>query len=236
MSRPIGSALLALVLAGCHVVQGNGERVERTFQPGAFHGVQITHGVQATYTVGEPGTVVLAGDSNLLDLLDVRIEDGEMIVAVKDSVLGSIFHATEPITLTFSAPTLKSIRASGGSKFSATSVLSEGRLTLGASGGSTLSLGTVTATKLDVELSGGSRLEAAGTADELVASFSGGSRGDAEELSVRHAKFSLSGGSEITVAVSETIEGAASGGSHIFIVGQPSGDVSRSGGSTITFD
>jgi hypothetical protein len=93
----------------------------------------------------------------------------------------------------------------------------------------------VTTRALDeLSSSGGSDVAGSGTADSLVLGASGGSKLDLSDLIVGSVVITMSGGSNVTVNVTEEIVGSASGGSDLTILGDPSGQrVAVSGGAEV---
>ncbi len=90
-------------------------------------------------------------------------------------------------------------------------------------------------TKLDV--TNGANLSASGTASlaALALEASGGANVDLAALTVDSVDVDLSGGTNVTIRVGGSIEGSASGGANLTILGDPPQvDVETSGGASIT--
>ncbi len=93
--------------------------------------------------------------------------------------------------------------------------------------------GDVSAADVDLDLSGGSRIELVGSADNLVADGSGGSQSELGSFPVGSANIKISGGGGATIDVSGTLDLDLSGGSKVLYGGEPKlGDIDLSGGST----
>ena len=87
---------------------------------------------------------------------------------------------------------------------------------------------------LHVELSGGSFVEAVGSAADLTVDASGGSTLDLEAFPVHDADLGYSGGSSGTVSLDGTLNADLSGASRLRYVGNPTlGDIDTSGASSI---
>jgi hypothetical protein len=130
-------------------------------------------------------------------------------------------------------PMLVALTASGGSDARSQGNFASDNLELVASGGSDLTV-TVSAGSLEATASGGSDLRLSGTARSARIRSSGGSDLDAGQLTADEVDVDSSGGSDVTIAVRNSIVGSASGGSDVIYSGEPrTVDVDASGGSDV---
>jgi hypothetical protein len=87
----------------------------------------------------------------------------------------------------------------------------------------------------ELAASGGSDVEGSGTLDMLVIAASGGSDLDLSDLVAGSVSVNASGGSDVTVNVTEEVVGSASGGSNLTILGDPTSQrVDVSGGADVS--
>jgi hypothetical protein len=85
-----------------------------------------------------------------------------------------------------------------------------------------------------LDLSGGSRVSASGSGEDITIDASGGSGADLADFPVVNADIDASGGSQVTVNVSGTLNVDASGGSQISYSGNPTlGTIDTSGGAQV---
>jgi len=85
-----------------------------------------------------------------------------------------------------------------------------------------------------LDLSGGSRVTASGTGEDISIDASGGSGADLADFSVVNANVDASGGSQVTLNVSGTLNVDASGGSQVYYLGDPTlGTIDTSGGAQV---
>jgi hypothetical protein len=85
-----------------------------------------------------------------------------------------------------------------------------------------------------LELSGGSRVMATGSGEDIAIDASGGSGADLASFPVVNAIIDASGGSQVTVNVSGMLTVDASGGSQISYLGDPTlGVIDTSGGAQV---
>lgn len=89
----------------------------------------------------------------------------------------------------------------------------------------------------ELSASGGSDVEGDGAFESMILDASGGSDVDLSDLEVTSMIVSVSGGSDATVNVIDQIEGSASGGADLTILGDPATQrVEVSGGSEVSND
>jgi len=88
--------------------------------------------------------------------------------------------------------------------------------------------------RIDIEASGGADVEVSGTANTAYANSSGGADLDARNLEAKNAELRASGGSDLAMAVVDTLDARASGGADIDYYGSPEVlDEDESGSSDI---
>jgi len=86
----------------------------------------------------------------------------------------------------------------------------------------------------EIELSGGSDLTGSGEVDTYRLTASGGSDADLEALEAQDVVLDVSGGSDVRVFASSSVEGEASGGSDVTVYGGPERVlIDTSGGSDV---
>jgi hypothetical protein len=85
-----------------------------------------------------------------------------------------------------------------------------------------------------LDLSGGSRVTASGSGEDIAINASGGSGADLAAFPIVNANIDASGGSQVTVNVSGTLNVDASGGSQVSYSGNPTlGTIDTSGGAQV---
>lgn len=93
----------------------------------------------------------------------------------------------------------------------------------------------VSAPTLDgLSLLKGAHMEATGTSDHLELQVTDGSHADLNGLIVYDLSLDVSGGSNVSVQVTDHIRGSLSGGSRVTISGDPSQEIDVSGGASIS--
>lgn len=239
MSRQfiIVSTLLtvALLLSACpnfSLLQGSGKIVRETRDVSDFSAVEVCCGMQLTLTQGEPTSVELEADDNILPEIETLVADDRLIVQFRQRI--SLWTSTRtPIQLYVTMPTISGVEVSGGGAVTAPMIQSDAfQLTL--SGGSQANVDELQVTALRADLSGGAHATiVGGTVTQQLVDASGGSHYLAADLQSAQATLDISGGSEARVWASESLVVDASGGSNVAYYGRPDVDQDTSGGSDL---
>jgi hypothetical protein len=188
---------------------GNLRTQEETFSD--FAAVDVGGGFKVNITQASSYSVAITADDNLFDYIQVTKTDGTLSIMVQPIVSFQTSTLKAEITM----PDLQEVQFSGGVNGTAT--------------------GFVLSHDFRAELSGGSILRMDGEAINLAAECSGGSRLELSEFSVTNADINFSGGSQGSINLDGVLNADLSGGSRLFYIGNPTlGDISTSGGSTIS--
>ena len=206
--------------------RGNGERIEETITIDDFERIEIGGEFIVKLTQGEGDEVLIEGDENLLDFIEVRVRGNTLIVDTErrlDSKEGIIVHI--PVK------GLEAIRCSGASEVSTTNPLQAEKIDIDISGAGKLDL-MLDAIDISLDVSGATLVYLEGAARSLDVNMSGAGSLEASELEVVDCRAQISGVGKILVNVSGTIDADVSGLGKIEYVGDPEsvkGDVSGVG-------
>lgn len=197
-SRILGSAtvLLSLFATGCHgPLTGSGRPGSEVREVQAFTGVEVRDALEAVITVapGEPRSVTVSGDEDLIGMVRTRVE-GDTLVLEMDQGGGRSIETSLPIVVTISSPGLDHFAASGASEMTA---------------------GGVDAEEVTLSVSGASRVVLAGRARALRAGATKGSEIVADELVAEGVDIVVDGASDAIVCATESLDAKASGASSV---------------------
>jgi hypothetical protein len=216
----ISLIILAVVVAGAltlsnliqtHTIEGSGNVVTRTFDISDFTGVDVGGGFRVEITQSSSYSVRVTADNNTFDYMDVFKADDTLTIGLR----GGFSFRDVTLKAQISMPNLYSLVLSGGTQGTADEFTST--------------------QDFNPVLSGGSSLKLEGAANNLNLVATGGSRSDLSEFPVHNATVLLSGGSQATLNMNGILNANLSGGSQLQYIGTPTmGDISLSGGSTIT--
>ena len=196
---------------GSEQVQGDGNKAEesRTFEDhfrrveaSGIDGLQIQCG-------NSQEKLQLQGDSNILPLIETRVEDGVLHIQPKD---GKSFSTQQPIQVTLQMEGLEHLELSGAVQSDVTGLHSD-RLGLDLSGASRVRLEGA-AQRLDLDMSGASSVSAMGlVADEVRAELSGASQ--AQVSAEKSLHLDGSGASALTYKGNPTVHQDLSGAARL---------------------
>jgi len=227
---PVAASLLLAACIGVGVgVKGYGKIVDEEVRVGSFDRIDVGSSFKVQVSVGERDALALHVDDNLRDRIDYGVSDGTLRLRLKprSTVRDATLRADVVVR------SLREVHASGASYVQIDSELTGDALTVGLSGASEVrgraSVGTLVA-----ETSGASKVRLAGKASGLTVHASGASELDLGELEAQRLEVDLSGASDATVWVRDTIAADVSGASSLRYKGSPRFERQQtSGGSSI---
>lgn len=209
----VALAVVAFLAACTEAIPASGVFVTEERQVTSFERVAAEMGAIVRITVDDslPSGVTVTYDDNVIEDVVTDVSDDTLVVRVDAEVSFSRSGQDRGVDVTM--PTLRGLDLSGGSVVSVTGV--SGDLALGSSGGSVVAVG--------------------GTSGSVTLEASGGSVVTLTDLSALKAEIDVSGGSVVTMRVSDVVSGSASGGSVVTIEGNPATvAVEASGGSLVS--
>jgi hypothetical protein len=196
--------------------QASGSGATRTFAATGFTGVELRGSDDVDVKTGANFAVTAEGDPKVLDLLDIRVVNGTLRVARKDSKWfsndrGARVHVVMP----------RLTAAAVGGSGDLTVDRAEGDFGGAVSGSGNLTIADLRAGSADLSVAGSGDMSVAGSASKLSASIAGSGNIDARRLSAASADVSIAGSGNVL----GTVKGPAS----VSIVG--SGDAELGGGA-----
>lgn len=229
-----------VILAGCtflpiNRITGSGNVVDRTYDLADFNAISATSAFNVDVTQGDAFAVSVQVDDNLLDVLNVRVEDGTLHIALQEGIATSNATLQADVTM----PTLAEVTQRGATNVTLTGFGTQPETTqpefaANLDGASVLT-GTISADAVTLDLSGGSRATLVGEGDLLAADISGASYANLEGFPVESATLSLQGASDANVTVTGTLNVTASGASEVVYGGGATiGTSSLNGASSVT--
>lgn len=215
-----GACLATSALAACVIsvggsscswqsIHGSGIAATETRQVPAFRRIEIHGSAQLVARVGEPQSLTVTCDDNLISYVETEVRGDTLEIGLKPGSYS--FHSDLEIEL--SVPELQSLAIHG----SADADIS------GLSGAS-----------FEVAVSGSGDVRALGSVERLSASIFGSGDLDFFGVSARQAEVSISGSGDIAVQASERLEAMISGSGDVRYRGNPSATISVSGSGTVT--
>jgi hypothetical protein len=218
ISVATAAVLLAVVafaaIAPAQHALAQGSTVTETTQLEPFTSIQLNGGGSATLTFGDAPSVTITGNSLIVEQLDVKVEEGELVLG---SVLTSAIDVTGLTELTYEivAPAVQEIHLSGTVTLDVPTMPAQPFLELGLTTGAQLTIGAMNVTSLTGKLDLLSKAELAGAAETMQLEINNGSELHAADLQVGSADLVLNGVAKATVRVTDSLTGRAAQGSTV---------------------
>jgi hypothetical protein len=234
-------AVLALLflLSACdcdyrHTVKGSGVEKTSARQTATFSRVDLEGSMRVTIVVGEPQSVTIRGDDNLIGEVRTRIEGETLAISNRHPYRSKI-----GLSVAIHVPALTAVELSGsgtidvrdvqGASFAADlsgsgDIALSGkpaRLDLSISGSGEARLDRLEAQEVRIELSGSGDIEANGKTDRLDISLPGSGDVRADRLVARTAQVDISGSGDVRVWASGSLTAEVSGSGDIAYAGNP---------------
>lgn len=209
-------------------VEGAGPVVSEVHEVGRFDALRVSTGARVVVRQGDRHAVELRGEANVLPLIEVRLENGSLVV--EDARRFNSSTAEVVVTLR----RLGAIATSG-----STAVVAEGlktrTLSLAMGGSSTLALRGASLGSLQAAMGGSSALKASGTAGDLTLDLGGSSVVQADQLQAKSATINGGGSSQARVWVSDALTLALGGSAGVGYYGAARPTQATSGSSSVRY-
>ena len=204
-------AVLMMLLFSLGVMAQNENRnvITQDRSVATFDGIKVSGVFNVFFTQGEPQSVKIETDENLMDKITTEVNNGILELGTR----GSINNPGKLIVYIF-AKDLKSLSMGGASSFQTTNKLTTSKLNIEISGIAKAALNT-DATIIKCDISGVGRLDLHGNGDQLTADISGTAKLVAPKFEVKDAKVEASGVASATVNATKSVSLDASGAANI---------------------
>ena len=205
-----------LLVAACsaaqsHSAQASGQRAERGFEVAAFQSVALQGPHNVVVTVGGQPSVRAEGDSAALDMLDIRVENGRLVVATRRGWSWSGPHGEVTVRVTVPALNEASIGGSGDMR-----------------------IDRVQGDRFEASIGGSGGIRATGTTETADISIAGSGDMVLDSLQTRRTHVSVMGSGNIAVQASEAVDGSIMGSGDVTVRGAARCSISRMGSGTVT--
>lgn len=226
-----------LILAACSAgaqpsqSQASGQRGQRDFEVGAFHGVQLAGTHDVVVTVGGAASVRAEGDTAALEGLEIRVEDGILKVGTRR---GWSWRGPDgDLTIYVTAPSIDAASVAGTGDMRIDRV--EAQNFSGSVGGTgSLKIAALRASRADFSIAGTGDIEAAGTAEQAGVSLTGTGDAELSALQVRRAQVRLVGPGGVDIHASESVDGSVLGPGDLTVRGGARCSVTSMGPGSVT--
>lgn len=235
MRKLLGIAVIGLA-AACsagaqsHQATASGQRAARTFEIGAFQSVALQGPHNVVVTVGGAPSVRAEGDTAALDMLDIRVENGRLVVATRRG--WSWQGPGGAVTVHVTAPSLQEASIGGSGDMRIDRVQGD-RFEASIGGSGDMEIAALQARETEFSIAGSGGIRAAGSAEAADISIAGSGNIALDGLQIRRAHVSVMGSGDVSVQASETVDGSIMGSGNVNVRGAARCSVSRMGSGSV---
>ena len=226
----------ALVLGACssHGEEREASRptAQRGFEVGAFESVSLEGPHDVVVTVGGAPSVRAEGDSEAVERLDIRVEDGTLKIGSRRNERWFSFRRERGITVYVTAPRLNGATIAGSGDMRVDRVQSEA-FEAEIAGSGDMAIGALQARRASFAIAGSGGISAAGTAEQADVSIAGSGSVSLDRLQTRRTSVSVAGSGDISVRASESVEGSVMGSGDVTVHGSARCSISKMGSGDV---
>jgi hypothetical protein len=244
VKRPVLIALaFAMLATGCldqaigwgyTEIVGSGQKSSAARTVPLFTRIQVEGAVDVEARVGEPQSLTIEGDDNLLENVTTDVRDGKLVIGTKKS-----YSTRIGLRVRLVAPKLEGIGIAGSGDALLEGVRSEtfsasvagsgdvevrgtaGNVEIDINGSGNVSMGDLSARKVEVSIHGSGDVRLRGTSDELGIAIHGSGDVVAADLRTRASKVRIFGSGDVQVNVTESLDAQTNGSGDVVYAGNP---------------
>ncbi len=225
----IMSVLIISQSCAFHSVKGNGqitsnEIILNDYKEMSIHGSKVV-----VYEQKADATpyIIIETDENIMPLLDIRSENGVLVIKNEKNISPSSFKIYTNSTA------LEKVSSSGSSKIHLSGDINTPSLTVSVSGSGKVNGDNIICQDFRGTVSGSGNLKVNGSATNVRISTSGSGKVDVSEMPATTAECRISGSGTNIVNVSESLNASVSGSGKVNYIGSPEVNSSVSGSGKV---
>jgi hypothetical protein len=236
-------AISVLALAACSrgadahegAAPSSGTATARNYQVEDFHKIVLRGPHDVTVTVGGAASVRAEGDSEAIEKLEIRVENGRLIIGGKSKKDGWFNHSDgrHKARITVTVPSLAAASVEGSGDIRVDKVQGdqfEGEI----AGSGDLEIGDVRVKRTEFSIAGSGGIRAKGVTDSSEVSIAGSGDIDVSGLQARTAEISIAGSGGVRANASETADVDIMGSGDVTMTGSAKCSVSKMGSGNVT--
>ena len=178
-------------------IRGSGDVVTETRDLEAFDGIRVESVANVHITMGDTQKVEIEAEDNIIDLIDLRVRRGRLIISMDDD---HSIDTDEGIHINITMPTLRDLELDGVGSFEALDLNEE---------------------DLTIDVGGVGSVELEGKVDKLDLDVSGVGDVDLRDLVAQEARVRHSGVGHVRVRAEEDLDVRVSGVGSVRYYGKP---------------
>lgn len=226
----------ALMLGACSVggaSESKGQPGTRNFQVGAFDKISLTGSSNVVVTVGGAPSVRAEGDSEHLEKLEIKVENGVLQIGYKKGSWSFGWRKDHgPVTVHVSAPSLRGAEIAGSGDMRIDRVQGEA-FAAEIAGSGEMQVAALAARAASFSIAGNGDVSVAGRAETADISIAGNGDVRAGSLEVKRASVSIAGSGNVETRATETANVDIMGSGDVVVTGGAKCSVSKMGSGDV---
>lgn len=196
---------------------GKGSNVTETRDISGFDRIRLTTEADVIYTQDSTYYVEVNGQKNIIDVLDLKNENGTLQIGFDKNV-----WKHNKIKIIIHSPNIYGLFISGSGDIKSYTKINTSYLNLGISGSGDIELNTVVATTMDAKISGSGDIDIeTGEVNTQNLQISGSGEMDLEQLASTNCLCKISGSGDMSVKALENLDVQISGSGDVSYSGRP---------------
>ena len=200
-------------------VNGDGNMVTKTRQPGSFSGVEQKGSFNVELTTGASNEVKIIAEDNIIEHIETVVRAGKLLIKTQE---GFRLKPTRDIQIVVVAPSYSSVESYGSGDIKSSSVLSgTGRLDISTRGSGNIKL-DVSVPEVDANSTGSGDIVLKGSCNRVSLSSAGSGDLEADRLGAESADIDIKGSGDASVNASKDLSIEVRGSGNVRYRGNPS--------------
>ncbi|GAA4007955.1 head GIN domain-containing protein [Sphingomonas swuensis] len=215
------TVLLATAACSAGAKENDGPTVSRSFQVGAFDGLEVAGPFDVTVSTGKAASIRAEGPQKLIEGMEAVVERGKLVIRPqKKGWFGGMQWSGGTAKVSITVPALTNAAVAGSGNIAIDRITAD-RFEGEVAGSGDLTLGALSTKELKLAIAGSGEVHAAGQTDRAEYSIAGSGDLDASGLTAARAEANIAGSGNIKARVTGEAKANIAG----------SGDIEISGGA-----
>jgi hypothetical protein len=192
------TGVVLIMLSGCNSgIKGNGEIVSEHREVASFNQIKLSGGYIIDISQGEKQSVELTGESNILPLIETKIDDDTLTIGCKKDIS---INPSQDLKIKITTPDIQSLSISGSAK---------GKIS------------DINNRDFNLEISGSSKIDVQGKSKNMKINISGSGDINAKDMAITGSNIKISGSGKVTLGEVKELNVNIAGSGKIYYGGNP---------------
>ena len=228
--------LLPVILFSCHefittTIHGNGSFTTQSRQMSVPDRIKVAGDIDVVLRQGNESSVTVEADANLVPYIITKIEDGQLVIRVKEHYS---LESSKQILVSITTNDLKELSVAGSGNVSSEGMITHnGNMDISVSGSGDMTL-QLNAPSVSADILGSGNMKVSGETKDMKLEISGSGNFTGETLKAENAKVQINGSGEARVFADMKLNVEINGSGDVFYKGNASVDQSVRGSGSVS--